>query len=142
MQKENLMLISERSKYFTEVYDNLRHSNMNVVQIENAYNVEAGLTMHSPAFVLLDFDIKGAKSLLNEIAAGQRFPQPYLMVATSYNDGSERAEILRMGADICIDWPINMEELLAVINAVRRRNRYLSGIEYKELSINTSVSVK
>lgn len=94
--------------------------------------------MHSPAFILLDFYIKGAKFLLNEISSGQWFPRPYVMVSTNYTDGSGRAEILRMGADICIDWPINVEEVLAVIHAVRRRNRCLSGIEYKELSINTT----
>lgn len=138
MQKENLILISERSKCFMEAYNNLRHSNMDVVQIENAYNVKAGLAMHSPAFILLDFDIIGAKFLLNEIASGHWFPQPYVMVATKYTDGSGRAEILRMGADICIDWPINAEEVLAVIHAVRRRNRYLSDIEYKELFIDTT----
>lgn len=138
MQKENLILISERSKCFTEAHNNLRHFNVDVVHIENVYNVKAGLAMHSPAFILLDFDIKGAKFLLNEIASGQWLPQPYVMVAANYTDGSDRAEILQMGADICIDWPINADEVLAVIHAVRRRNRYLSGIEYKELSINTT----
>lgn len=136
--KKELMLVSGMSKDLKEVYSALRCSKINVICTESITGAKAGLTTRSPAFLLLDFDIKGAKFLLNEIASGQWFPQPYVMVATKYTDGSGRAEILRMGADICIDWPINAEEVLAVIYAVRRRDRCLSGIEYKELSINTT----
>lgn len=137
MQKENLILISEHSKYFAEAYNHLHNSNMDVVQVENVYNVKVGLTMHSPAFILLDFNIKGAKSLLYEIASGQWLPRPYVMVAADYTDSSDRAKMLRLGADICVDWPINAEEVLAVIHAVRRRCRSLPAIVYKELSIDT-----
>lgn len=137
MQKENLILISERLIHFTETYNHLHYSNLDVVQIENAYHVKAGLLMHSPAFILLDFDIKGAKSLLQKIAMGQWTPQPYVMVAAESADGNDRAEMLRLGADICIDWPINAEEVLAVIHAAKRRHGRFPNIEYKELSIDT-----
>lgn len=132
------MLVSGMSKDLKEVYSALRCSKIDVIRTESIADAKAGLTTHSPAFILLDFDIKGAKFLLNEIATGYWFPRPYVMVATSCISGSNRAEMLRMGADICVDWPINVEEVLAVIHAVRRRDRSLPDIEYKELSINTT----
>lgn len=132
------MLVSEMSTHITGVYNILRGSNIDVVHTENEYDAKAGLAVHSPAFVLLDFYIKGVKSLLQEIAFGKWLPQPYVMVAAEYTDGNDRADMLRLGADICIDWPINVDEVLAVIHAVRRRNRRLPDIEYKELSINTT----
>lgn len=136
--KIDLMVMSGTSADLLGVYGTLRRSGIRLLHVENIYDAKAGLATHSPAFILLDFDIKGANSLLNEFAFGQYIPQPYIMVAATYSNGNDRAEILRMGADICIDWPINVEEVLAVIHAVRRRNRCLSGIEYKELSINTT----
>ncbi len=132
------MLVSEISTHITGVYNILRCSNIDVVHTENEYDAKAGLAAHSPAFILLDFYIKGVKSLLQEIAFGKWLPQPYVMVAAEYTNGNDRADMLRLGADICIDWPINAEEVLAVIHAVRRRNRRLPDIEYKELSINTT----
>lgn len=135
--KKDLMLISGMSTHLMGVCDALRNSNINVIRAESAYDAKAGLRMCSPAFALLNFDIKGAKSLLKDITSGHWFPKPYVMVAADYCDGSDRADMLRHGADICIDWPINVEEVLAVIHAVRRRNGDLFMIEYKELSVNT-----
>lgn len=131
------MLVSEMSTHIMGVYNILHRSNINVVHTENEYDAKVGLALHSPTFVLLDFYIKGVKSLLQEIASGQWFPQPYVMVAAEYTDGNDRAKMLQLGADICVDWPINAEEVLAVIHAVRRRCRSLPVIEYKELSIDT-----
>ncbi len=136
--KKDLLFISERLEYFTEVYKILRHSKVDVVQVESANDAKAGLAMYSPAFVLLDFDIKGAKFLLDKIAMGQWVPRPYVMVAADCADGNDRADMLRLGADICIGWPINAKEVLAVIYAVRRRHRRLPVIEYEELAINTT----
>ena len=135
--KNKLMLISGMSTHLMGVYNVLHSSNINVVHADNAYDAKAELAIHSPAFVLLNFNIKGAKFLLKDISLGQWFPKPYVMVAANYSDGSDRADMLRHGADICIDWPINVDEVLAVIHAVRRRSGDLSKIEYKELSVNT-----
>lgn len=138
MQRENLILISKRRDHFAEAYNRLCHSNINVVRTENAYTVKVGLIVHSPTFILLDFDIKGAEFLLSEMVTAHHIPKPYIMVAADYANGSDRAVMLRLGADICIDWPINAEEVLAVIHAVRRRHRHIPVIEYEELSIYTT----
>ena len=136
--KKTLMLVSEKSKHLTEVYNVLCRAQMDVVHIDNICEAKAGLAMHSPAFVLLDFDIIGAAFLLDEIAFGQFSPRPHIMIAAEYRDGNDRAAMLKRGADHCVDSPINTREVLAVIYSVLRRNRQAYTIEHKELIINTS----
>ena len=118
--KKDLMLIAGMSQHLMEVYSALRLSKITVIHAENAYDAKAGLEMHSPAFVLLDFDIEGANFLLNEIAFGQHIPQPYIMISAEYADGNDRAAMLKRGADYCTDKPINAHEVLAVIGTVLR----------------------
>lgn len=132
------MLVSEKTKHLTEIYNLLCRTPIDVVHIDNICEVKAGLAMHSPAFILLDFDIKGAAFLLDDIAFGQFNPRPYIMIAATYADGNDRAAMLKRGADHCVDNPINTREVLAVIYSVLRRNRQAHTIEHKELIINTS----
>lgn len=136
--KKYLILVSENSKHITRTCEILHCSEVDVTCVNNMDDAKAGLKIHSPAFVLLDFNIKGSKFLLYEIASGQWLPRPYVMVASDYANGNDRAEMLRLGADICIERPINVEEVLAVIHAVRRRYRRLPVIEYEDLTINTA----
>lgn len=117
----------------------MQDSNITVTHAENTYDAKAGLEMHSPAFVLLDFYIKGADFLLNEIAFGQHVPRPYIMVAAVYANGNDRAAMLKRGADHCVDAPINAHEVLAVINSVlRRRSKQAHMSRYKDMVINKS----
>lgn len=133
------MLISGMSTHLADVYDILRRSNINVIHTENAHDAKAGLAIHSPAFVLLDFAIKGADFLLSEIAFGQHGPHPYIMVAAVYTNGNDRAAMLKCGADYCVDTPINAHEVLAVINSVlRRRSKQAHMSRYKDMVINKS----
>lgn len=139
--KKDLMLISRMSTHLMEVHNALQDFNITALHAENAYDAKAGLGIHSPAFVLLDFDIKGADFLLSEIAFGSHVPRPYIMVAAVYANGNDRAAMLKRGADYCIDKPINAHEVLAVIGTVLRRNRQTNLIEFKELTINLSRKV-
>ena len=136
--KKTLMLISGKSKHFLEVRDFLCHSQIDVVHIDNVNDVRAGLKIHSPAFVLLDFGIKGSDFLLGEIAFGQHAPHPYIMVAEVYTNGNDRAAMLKRGADHCVDTPINVHEILAVMDSVLRRSKQLHVIKYKDMTINKS----
>jgi DNA-binding response OmpR family regulator len=136
--KKELMLVSGMSKHLKEVFSALQCSKINVTHTESVAGAKAGLATHSPAFILLDFDIKGANSLLNEFAFGQYIPQPYIMVAATYSDGNDRADMFKRGADYCIDKPINAHEVSAIIDAVLRRDKRIHTIEYKEMAINMS----
>ncbi len=137
--KKSLILIAEKSAYLSEVYNFLCHAQMDVVHMDNVNDAKAGLKRQSPAFVLLDFGIKGADFLLSEIAFEQHTPQPYIMIAADYANGDDRATMLKRGADHCVDSPLNAREILAVIDTVLRRNKSVNAIEYKELTINKSL---
>ena len=133
------MLISRMSTHLMEVYNALRDSNIAALHAENTYDAKTGLKTHSPAFVLLDFDIKGADSLLSEIAFGQHVPRPYIMVAAAYANGNDRAAMLKRGADHCVDAPINAHEVLAVVNSVLRcRSKQAHMFRHKDMVINKS----
>lgn len=136
--KKELMLVSGMSKNLKGVYSALRCSKIDVIRTESIADAKVGLATHSPAFILLDFDIKGANSLLYELAFGKCLPRPCIMVAAAYTGGNDRAAMLKRGADYCIDKPINAQEVLAVMDAVLRRNRPTNTVEYRELNINMS----
>lgn len=137
--KIDLMVMSGTSADLLGVYGTLRRSGIRLLHVENIYDAKAGLATHSPAFILLDFDIKGANSLLNEFAFGQYIPQPYIMVAATYSDGNDRADMFKRGADYCIDKPINAHEVSAIIDAVLRRDKRMCTIEYKEMCYDYAV---
>lgn len=137
--KKDLMLISGMSTHLMEVHNVLQDSNINALHAENTYDAKAGLKIHSPAFVLLDFGIKGADFLLSEISFGQHVPRPYIMVAAVYANGNDRAAMLKRGADHCVDSPINAHEVLAVVNSVlRRRSKQAHMFRHKDMVINKS----
>lgn len=136
--KKDLLLIAETSTHLVDVCSSLRCSKINVICSESISDAKAGLATYSPAFVLFDFGIKGVDSLLNELAFGQCIPRPCIMVAAAYTDGNDRAAMLKRGADYCIDKPIIAQEVLAVMDAMLRRNRPMNTVEYKELTINMS----
>lgn len=138
-----MLLISSKSEHITKVCNFLRHAQISVLFVENVHEARAGLAMYSPAFVLLDFDIKGSNSFLSEMVYGNFASLPYVIVASAFFSSKERAAMLRQGADACAEKPINSEELLAIIKAVQRREhrslrnypgKYkLQTIEYEEL---------
>jgi len=138
--RQHVLLISKKSKQLAALCDVLCDSNIDVSQTEYVNEAKVGLKKFSPTFVLLDFNIKGIDSLLTELTSDRFNPQPYILVASNFNNGSSRAAMFNQGADACIDNPINVEEVLAVINATLRRKRYNAlnphkGIKYIELQI-------
>ena len=72
-------------------------------------------------------------------------PYPYIIAADACLGGEKFAALLNMGADACVQNPINAKDVLALIRAVLRRerkiiwpyrNRLLPCIEYKDLAID------
>lgn len=68
-----------------------------------------------------------------------------MLIAASFCDGLDQATVYNLGADACIVKPINPNEVVALINAVLRREqkivrldseRLLPCIEHKDLVIN------
>lgn len=145
MMRYDIVLLMPFGNDSSNVRNVLTYSGMNVSQIEDAEIAKAELVLHSPAFMLLDFDIKDAETLLRDISKVFFRMLPFIIVSGVFADGSERAAMLSQGADACIDHPVNSNEVLAVIKAVQRRERRIAGlnvgrllpqIKYKDLEID------
>lgn len=141
----DIMLLMPFDENYLRVCSALKCSGINVSRIDDTDGVKAGLISRSPAFVLLDFGTKNAASLLYELSQCLFRAFPFIIVSAAFTDGADRAAMLSSGADACIDHPINLDEFLAVINAVQRRERRIAGlnfgrllpcIEYEDLKID------
>ena len=112
--------------------------------VEDVKKAIHNLESRSTAFLLLDLELEGAEAFLDEVVAGFYDPQPYLLVANTFFDSTMRTEALNRGADICLEKPLDAQEILAVINAVLRRStRFTRGpvklapcVVRKDLSID------
>lgn len=71
--------------------------------------------------VLLDLDMEGADLFLDSIVTSFYSPPPYLLAATESFNSTRRTDILNRGADICLEKPIDAEEVVATICAALRR---------------------
>lgn len=140
----DIILVSPNSGHLKAVCSDLRRSKMDVLQLESVQEMKAGLALHSPAFLLLDLGVKDSMAGLKEVSNGLYQPRPYVLVSAAFHNGGERAQVLRLGADVCVDEPINTEEVLAVIYAVYRREqwtvrygqgRQLPRIEHKDAEL-------
>lgn len=143
--KQDLVLVCRKTEYNIHVCDFLRDHHIDTAIIENAENLKAELSSYSPAFLLLDFGSKGNEILFSKLFIKAMRPLPYIIIADTFPDGAARAAELERGADACVETPLIAEEVLAVINAVFRREqriarlklgRTLPLIKHKELVID------
>ena len=143
--KPDLVLVCRKTEHTIHVCDFLRDHHIDTAIIENAENLKAELSSYSPAFLLLDFGNKGNKILLSKLFINAMRPLPYIIIADTFPNGAARAAVLERGADACVEAPLIAEEVLAVINAVLRREqriarlklgRTLPLIKHKELVID------
>lgn len=143
--KQKILLISHLLDGIISMCDILERFGMDVLHRTSTDGLRAELAFHSPAFILLDLDMKNSTTFLMEISNGAFLPRPFIMVANDFSRSAKRTAILQMGADACIGKPMNAEEVLAVICAVHRRERWivqfshsrrLPCIEYKGLMID------
>lgn len=86
--------------------------------VETAFEI---LKSHVTAFLLLDIGLDGAIPFLEKVMATFYVPPPYILTINAFNCSLEQADARNLGADACIEKPLDIEEALAVINAVLRR---------------------
>ena len=143
--KQNLMLACRKTEHTIHICDFLRDHHIDTAIIENAENLKAELSSHSPAFLLLDFGNKGNEILFSKLSISTMRPLPYIIIADTFPNGAARAAVLERGADACVETPLIADEVLAVVNAVLRREqkiarlklgRTLPRMKHKELVID------
>ena len=143
--RQNLLIFSPRITHAEEIYAALKKYDISASIAYDAQEAVAILVTDSPDFFWLDVDIEAAQVFLKEISGRTLRPPPYIILTSSFGNSKLRAVLLDLGADTCIETPVNLSEILAVLNAVLRReerlNRTLAGnlppcITHKGLFIN------
>ncbi|MBD5169367.1 MAG: response regulator transcription factor [Oscillibacter sp.] len=143
--RQNLLIFSPHMAHAEEIYAALNKYDISVSIVFDAQEAVAFLITNPPDFFWLDVDIEAAQIFLTEISNRTLRPPPYIILTSSFSNSEIRAVLLDLGADTCIETPVNLSEILAVLNAVLRReerlNRTLAGdlppcITHKRLFIN------
>lgn len=118
---------------------------MTVTLVQDVQTAYETLKSHSNAFLLLDLDLEGAVPFLEKVVDTFYDPPPYILAVDFFPCSQSQADILNLGTDSCLEKPLDLEEVLAVINAVLRRAERLSKpkplhamprIEHKGLTID------
>ena len=113
--------------------------------VKDASQIILELDKHAPAFLWLDLPTESARLLLQEITGRFLHPPPFIILASSFLGSADRAALLDHGADACVELPVELSELLSILNAVLRREErrdflhavnLLPCIEYKELFLD------
>ena len=127
--EQDLVLVCRKTEYNIHVCDFLRDHHIDTAIIENIENLKAELSSYSPAFLLLDFGNKGNKILLSKLFINAMRPLPYIIIADTFPAGAARAAVLNHGADACVETPLIADEVLAIVNAVLRREQRLARLK-------------
>lgn len=123
--KRDILIIGECIENYSKIYDFLCDHEISILQIKNIEAKKVGLALHSPTFLLLDYDIKRTFSRLKEFINENWALQPYVIAIGTFSDTALRITALQLGADTCIRKPIDAHEILAVMDAVQRREQHL-----------------
>ena len=143
--KQNILIFSSHITHSEQTCATLRMHGISPIIVFNAREAMILLASHPPAFFWLDVDAENAQLFLAEMVDRVLYPPPYIILTSSFASSTARAVMLNQGADICIEIPVDLSEILAVLNAVLRRseqlNRSSTGtllpcIEHKELLID------
>lgn len=143
--RQNLLIFSPRMAHAEETYAALNKYDISASIAYDAKEAVAILVTDSPDFFWLDVDIEAAQMFLTEISNRTLRPPPYIILTSSFGNSKLRAVLLDQGADTCIETPVDLSEIRAVLDAVLRReerlNRTLTGdmppcITHKGLFIN------
>lgn len=116
--KQDILILSSRTE---QTYDALAKHDIAATIVTDIQSVLSELYTHTPAFLWLDLDTSTARSLLVEIVERFLYPPPYIILTSSFSDSTDRASMLNQGADTCIELPVDVSEILAVLNSVLRR---------------------
>lgn len=123
----------------------LANHGFTVTTAQNLQTAFEYLNSHISAFLVLDLDLEGAVPFLEKVINTFYDPPPYILAVDYFPCSQSQADILNLGADACLEKPLDLEEVLAVINAALRRAERLSKpkplhamprIEHKGLSID------
>ncbi len=110
--EQDILIVLSRKDQPELVCAVLAHHGITATLAEDVQNAIRSMESHINAFLLIDLDLDGADSFLKFIANNFRDPPPYLLAVDAFADSSERVRALNLGADACLEKPVNAEEVL------------------------------
>lgn len=139
MQK--ILIIEDEENIRNELKTLLENSGYEAIILKDFKNSLTKIKEIKPDLILLDINIPyfNGQILLKEIREEENTP---VIMVTSKNNETEEVLSMSYGADDYITKPYNPTILLLRINAVLKRlERNMSSIKYKDISINTQKGV-
>lgn len=142
---QDILIVMSPKEYPEQLSAMLADYGLKVLFAQNVQAAIENLKTHISTFVLLDLDIEESISFLKRTVETFYNPPPYILAVDYFPCSQSQADILNLGADTCLEKPLDMKEVLAVINAVLRRTERLAEpkplhaappIEHKGLSID------
>lgn len=143
--KQDILIVSLRIKQPEKMYNIFTRNSVTSELVNDIPRALQKLTIHTPAFLWIDLEMKTAKLMLEQIADSLIYPPLYIILTSSFGGSASRTVMLDQGADACVECPVETREILSIINAVLRRDermehiyfgKLLPCIEYKELFLD------
>lgn len=118
---QDILIVMPSKEHPEELHALLNRHGISCASVQNVQAAFEMLKVNASAFLLLDFGLEGAIPFLKKVMSTFYDPPPYIIAVDAFSCSREQADILNLGADTCLEKPIDAEEALAVINAVLRR---------------------
>lgn len=143
--KQDILIVLSPKENPEQLSSMLASHGFTATTAQNVQTAFEYLNSHISAFLLLDLDLEGSIPFLEKVIDTFYDPPPYILAVDFFPCSQSQADILNLGADACLEKPLDLEEALAVINAVIRRAERLAGpkplsttppIEHKGLFID------
>ena len=143
MSPPNTLIILTQTE---SLYAALTYQKVTFVFVESVQAAVLEIERNGPAFLLIDLEDTSKITQILEVLMNSRLNGvPFIIAAIGTPSSLRRADALNMGADMCITQPVDIVELLALINAVLRREvrltqsrfgRLLPCIKHRDLFID------
>lgn len=118
---QDILLVMSLEEHPERLCAVLKKSGLSTTLAQNVQAAFEYLQSSTCTFILLDLDLEGALPFLEKTMVAFYDPPPYILAADHYPCSLAQAETLNLGIDICLEKPLDVEKVLAVINAVLRR---------------------
>ena len=124
--EHTILIVLSPKEYPEQLCSFLTSQGMTTTVAQDVETAFETLKSHNSAFLLLDLDLDGAILFLEKVVETFYDPPPYILAADAFPCSLSQAEMLNLGADACLEKPLDMDEVSAKINAVLRRAERLA----------------
>lgn len=123
--KQDILILSARLGHVESACTALEDHGISANIVRDEQTAFSSLLLHVPAFFWIDLELEAARAFLVELMDRFLHPPPYIILTAPFADSADRADMLDHGADACVEMPVDLREILSILNAVFRREERL-----------------